>query len=406
MFKPLPLYLGLRYFLSSGRSGLLVSFISVLAVTGVMVGVALLIMVLSVMNGFDRELKTTILSVVPHIQLEHQSGLTEWKSEQSKILEIEQVTQAVPYNSVEGLIIHRSMSRPIQVLGLSKDSMPNGLNSIINEHDLALPDANGILLSQVIADALNVQSNQNISIVISGDNNAPAAVHSLRVDGIFSTHTELDQHVGLTSLTEVGRILGDSAKVQGFQLQIKDQFDARDVGFRIIRELPVGYGFRDWFQTHGNLYKAIQLSRNIVGLLIFLVVAIAAFNVVSMLMMTVMNKRKDIAVLQTLGLSRLNIIVLFLTQGSMIGFVGTFLGLLLGVFGSYGISNFVALVEMSLGSAILNTEVYPIDYIPVDLRWGDVAIVVITALILNIVATVYPALRASRTVPADELRYE
>ena len=371
-----------------------------------MVGVALLIMVLSVMNGFDRELKTTILSVVPHIQLEHQSGLTEWKSEQSKILEIEQVTQAVPYNLVEGLIIHRSMSRPIQILGLSKDSMPNGLNSIINEHDLALPDADGILLSQVIADALNVQSNQSISIVISGDNNSPAAVHSLRVDGIFSTHTELDQHVGLTSLTEVGRILGDSTKVQGFQLQIKDQFDARDVGFRIIRELPMGYGFRDWFQTHGNLYKAIQLSRNIVGLLIFLVVAIAAFNVVSMLMMTVMNKRKDIAVLQTLGLSRLNIIVLFLTQGSMIGFVGTFLGVLLGVFGSYGISNFVALVETSLGDAILNTEVYPIDYIPVDLRWGDVAVVVITALILNIVATVYPALRASRTVPADELRYE
>ena len=222
----------------------------------------------------------------------------------------------------------------------------------------------------------------------------------MRVDGIFSTHTELDQHVGLTSLTEVGRILGDSTKVQGFQLQIKDQFDARDVGFRIIRELPMGYGFRDWFQTHGNLYKAIQLSRNIVGLLIFLVVAIAAFNVVSMLMMTVMNKRKDIAVLQTLGLSRLNIIVLFLTQGSMIGFVGTFLGVLLGVFGSYGISNFVALVETSLGDAILNTEVYPIDYIPVDLRWGDVAIVVITALILNIIATVsvsYTHLRAHET---------
>jgi lipoprotein-releasing system permease protein len=251
-----------------------------------------------------------------------------------------------------------------------------------------------------------VEPNQSISIVISGDKDAPAAVHSLRVDGVFSTRTELDQHIGLASLTEVGRILGNSAKVQGFQLQIKDQFDARNVGFRIIRELPVGYGFRDWFQTHGNLYKAIQLSRNIVGLLIFLVVAIAAFNVVSMLMMTVMNKRKDIAVLQTLGLSRLNIIALFLTQGSMIGFVGTFLGVLLGVFGSYGIPDFIVLLETSIGGAILNTEVYPIDYIPVDLRWGDVMLVVVTALMLNIVATVYPALRASRTVPAEELRYE
>jgi lipoprotein-releasing system permease protein len=123
-------------------------------------------------------------------------------------------------------------------------------------------------------------------------------------------------------------------------------------------------------------------------------------------MMTVMNKRKDIAVLQTLGLSRLNIIALFLTQGSMIGFVGTFLGVLLGVFGSYGIPDFIVLLETSIGGAILNTEVYPIDYIPVDLRWGDVMLVVVTALMLNIVATVYPALRASRTVPAEELRYE
>lgn len=406
MFKPLPLYLGLRYFLSSGRSGLLVSFISILAVAGLIMGVALLIMVLSVMNGFDRELKNTILSVVPHIQLEHQIGLNEWKSDRNKILEIDQVTQAVPYNSVEGLIIHRSISRPVQILGLVEDPIPDGLEVIIQRQGLRLPSGDGILLSQAVADALNVRTNQRVSIVVSGDTNTPAAVHSLEVNGVFATHTELDQYIALASLSEVGRILGNPSKVQGFRLQIKDQFDARNVGFSIIRDLPPGYGFRDWFQTHGNLYKAIQLSRNIVGLIIFLVVAIAAFNVVSMLMMTVMNKRKDIAILQTLGLTRIHIIALFLTQGSMIGFVGISFGVLLGVLGCYWVSDFVVLLESSLGTTLLNTEVYPIDYIPVDLRWDSVAIVVATALVLNLVATIYPAFRASKTNPADELRYE
>jgi lipoprotein-releasing system permease protein len=369
-------------------------------------GVALLIMVLSVMNGFDRELKNTILSVVPHIQLEHQIGLNEWKSDRNKILEIDQVTQAVPYNSVEGLIIHRSISRPVQILGLVEDSIPDGLEVIIQRQGLRLPSGDGILLSQAVADALNVRTNQRVSIVVSGDTNTPAAVHSLEVNGVFATHTELDQYIALASLSEVGRILGNPTKVQGFRLQIKDQFDARNVGFSIIRDLPPGYGFRDWFQTHGNLYKAIQLSRNIVGLIIFLVVAIAAFNVVSMLMMTVMNKRKDIAILQTLGLTRIHIIALFLTQGSMIGFVGISFGVLLGVLGCYWVSDFVVLLESSLGTTLLNTEVYPIDYIPVDLRWDSVAIVVATALVLNLVATIYPAFRASKTNPADELRYE
>ena len=143
-----------------------------------------------------------------------------------------------------------------------------------------------------------------------------------------------------------------------------------------------------------------------VVLLIFLIVAIAAFNVISMLMMSVMNKRKDIAVLQTLGLSRGDIVGVFLVQGSMIGVVGIVLGVLLGVLGCYFVPNLVSWFEAALGAPFLDTEVYPIDYIPVDMRWTDVSMIAGVALVLNIVATIYPALRASRTVPADELRYE
>ncbi|MEZ7860397.1 MAG: FtsX-like permease family protein, partial [Porticoccaceae bacterium] len=201
-------------------------------------------------------------------------------------------------------------------------------------------------------------------------------------------------------------IAGIPKQVQGFRVQVADQFDARNIGYQVLDQLPFGYGFRDWFQTHGNLYQAIQLSRNMVVLLIFMIVAIAAFNVVSMLMMSVIDKRKDIAILQTLGLSRAQVIWLFLTQGMMIGLLGISIGVVLGVTGCYWVGDLVSYVESLMGVVLLNTEVYPIDYVPVDLRWTDVVAICITALILNLVATVYPAVRASRMAPAQELSYE
>ena len=406
MFKPVPIFIGLRYLRSSRKSGQLLSFISVLAGAGLVLGVGLLIVVSSVMNGFDRELRATILSVVPHIQLVHQTGVDDWQSERQKILLLDEVTQAVPYNQVKGLISKSAIARPVQLLGLSSEAMPAGLNSVLEKYSLKMPNSGGILLSEVVAQALNVKQNQRVSIIVPSIKGTAGSVQSFVVEGIFATHTEIDQSLALASLSQVGNIAGKEDQVTGFRLQIKDQFNARKVGMSIIRDLPFGYGFRDWFQTHGNLYQAIQLSRNMVSLLIFLIVAIAAFNVVSMLMMTVINKRKDIAVLQTLGLSRLNIICLFLMQGSMIGFVGISFGALLGIFGSYWVADFVIFLESFFGQQLLNTEVYPIDYIPVDLRWSNVAGISLIAMLLNTTATIYPALRASRSVPADELRYE
>jgi lipoprotein-releasing system permease protein len=382
LFKPAAVFIGLRYFFAGQRSALLVSFISMLAIAGLVLGVALLIIVLSVMNGFDRELRNNILSVVPHVQLIHQSGIADWQSERAKIVQIDKVTEAVPYADAKGLISRQQNARPVQLLGLSAEAIPAGLAAVLKKHDLAIPSQGRILLSEVIADGLNAVTNQRIS------------------------NTELDQSLVIASLQQVAEIAGIPNRAQGFRLQVSDQFNARNIGFEIINQLPFGYGFRDWFQTHGNLYQAIQLSRNMVVLLIFLIVAIAAFNVISMLMMSVMNKRKDIAVLQTLGLSRGDIVSLFLVQGSMIGVVGITLGVLLGVLGCYWVADLVSWFEALLGTSFLDTEVYPIDYVPVDLRWADVSMIAGIALALNVVATIYPALRASRTVPADELRYE
>jgi len=234
----------------------------------------------------------------------------------------------------------------------------------------------------------------------------PTVAEAFTLVGVFATHTEIDQLLAIGALPVVADVAGIGGMVNGFRVQTDDQFNARQLGYQILERLPFGYGFRDWFQTHGNLYQAIQLSRNMVGLLIFMIIAIAAFNVISMLMMSVMDKRKDIAILQTLGLTRREILQLFLTQGVLIGLFGILIGVLLGVLGCLWVADLVLWMESLFGVIFLNTEVYPIDYIPVDLRWSDVLTVSLAAVLLNLLATLYPALRASRMVPADELRYE
>ena len=406
MFKPVPSFIGLRYFTSGGRGNLLVSFISLLAVTGLALGVALLVVVMSVMNGFDRELRERILSVVPHVQLIHSTGVTNWQDQQAVIAGLPHVTEVTPYNQVDGLIQGRQRTRPLQLLGLSPESVPAGLQQVLDEAGLAIPKANRLLLSAVIAEDLNVAVDQHVTIIFPSTSGGKTAAYGFQVAGVFATHTELDQVLALGALEQVAQISGIPQQVRGFRVQVADQFDARNIGFKVLDQLPFGYGFRDWFQTHGNLYQAIQLSRNMVVLLIFMIVAIAAFNVVSMLMMSVIDKRKDIAILQTLGLSRAQVVWLFLTQGMMIGLLGICIGVVLGVTGCYLVADLVSWVESLMGVAFLNTEVYPIDYVPVDMRWTDVAVICSIALVLNLVATVYPAVRASRMVPAEELSYQ
>lgn len=406
LFRSVPLFVGLRYFTAAGRGNLLVSFISLLAIAGMALGVGLLVVVLSVMNGFDRELREKILSVVPHIQLLHNTGVSDWQGQQQLIAELDNVTEVSPYNQLEGLLYNRQDSRPLQLLGLADSAIPSGMESMLADASLALPKGNAVLLSASLAESLDLVAGQQVAVIVPAIEGGQAAAFSMQLAGIFATHTELDQVLGLTSLEQVAKMNGSDNVVQGFRVQIDQQFDARQIGYRILDDLPYGYGFRDWFQTHGNLYQAIQLSRNMVGLLIFLIVAIAAFNVVSMLMMSVVSKRKDIAVLQTMGLSEADILKLFLFQGTLIGLFGIALGVVVGLLGCYWLADLVGWLEMLLGGNLLNTAVYPIDYIPVDVRWLDVATIAAVAMVLNMLATLYPARRASRVAPADELRYD
>lgn len=405
MFKPLPLFLGLRYFSAGGAGNRLVSFISLLAISGLVLGVGLLIIVLSVMNGFDRELRERILSVVPHVQIIHQQGVIDWPSDAALLARHPAVTEVTPYTEVNGLLHFRQHSRPVQLLGLDANAIPAGLNQVLVEAAVKLPEDNQVLLSEVLASSLDVQPGQRLTIIVPEAQGATVA-QTFIVAGVFATHTEIDQLLAIASSAKVAELAAMPGRIKGFRVQINDQFNARQLGYQLIEQLPFGYGFRDWFQTHGNLYQAIQLSRNMVGLLIFMIIAVAAFNVISMLMMSVIDKRKDIAILQTLGLARGDILRLFLTQGALIGLFGIVLGVLMGLLGCLWVADLVTWVESLLGVSLLNTEVYPIDYIPVDLRGSDVLKVALSAVVLNLLATVYPALRASRVVPAEELRYQ
>ena len=368
MFKPLPLFLGLRYFSAGGAGNRLVSFISLLAISGLVLGVGLLIIVLSVMNGFDRELRERILSVVPHVQIIHQQGVIDWPSDAALLARHPAVTEVTPYTEVNGLLHFRQHSRPVQLLGLDANAIPAGLNQVLVEAAVKLPEDNQVLLSEVLASSLDVQPGQRLTIIVPEAQGATVA-QTFIVAGVFATHTEIDQLLAIASSAKVAELAAMPGRIKGFRVQINDQFNARQLGYQLIEQLPFGYGFRDWFQTHGNLYQAIQLSRNMVGLLIFMIIAVAAFNVISMLMMSVIDKRKDIAILQTLGLARGDILRLFLTQGALIGLFGIVLGVLMGLLGCLWVADLVTWVESLLGVSLLNTEVYPIDYIPVDLRW-------------------------------------
>ena len=407
LIRNLSLFIGLRYFSSGGRNSRLVSFISLLALSGLSLGVGLLILVLSVMNGFDREMREHILSVVPHVQVTNPDSVgDDWQSQRELIATVPNVAEVTPFNQAEGIIFSNNTTRPIQILGLDHAVLPEGFDAILKAANLTVPADGELLLAKPIIDSLDLSLGQSINLILPSENSRQARVVTLVLAGVFATKTEVDQMLGIVSLKQAGLMVGNAEAVYGFRVQLADLFQSRITAHRILTQLAFGFKAIDWTQTHGNLYQAIQLSRNMVGLLVFLVVGIAAFNVISMLMMMVLNKRRHIAILQTMGVSQQQIVNIFLIQGLLIALLGISLGVVLGLLGCYWVADLVAVVEAIVSTQLLNTAIYPIDYVPVDLRLGDVLFVALSALALTLLATVYPAIKAGKTIPAQALRYD
>ena len=382
---------------------------------GLTLGVAVLIIVLSVMNGFDRELKQRVLGMVPHATITSaHGGLDGWEQMLEDIPETEGIVAAAPFVDAQGMLTNGDQVRGAMIYGI--DPGYEKQVSIISDHmsmgaleDLK-PGEFGILLGDILASHLGVMTGDKVTLVLpEASVNLAGVLPRLKrftVVGTFSVGADVDGSLAYTHIQDAARFLRVPEGVTGIRLKMENLFAAPRLSWEVAMELPGRYYVQDWTRTHGRLFQAIQMEKTMVGLLLTLIVAVAAFNIVSTLVMVVTDKKGDIAILRTFGASPGTIMAIFMVQGSLIGIIGTFLGVVFGILGALNVSSIVAALENVLGIRFLSPDVYFISYLPSQLMWQDVAIISVSGLLMSFLATLYPAWRASKTEPAEALRYE
>ena len=402
----------LRYTFSFGQ-GHLSSFLSSLSMLGLVLAIALLIVVLSVMNGFDREMRERILSLVPHVTVYSHQPMADWRRQRETVVQHPEVLQASPFTQFDALFMRGGDIETATGIGLQfADEATLALLESLAEDDLAnfqsRPDA--LLLGAGIARRLGARVGETLTLVVPGGgltgDTGPTRLRAVYLAGILETGTELDQGVALLHLELASQLAGLGDAVSGLRVVSKDIFAASRIGWELVNQLPVGHYATNWMMTHGNLYSAIQLSRDLVTILLLSIIAVAAFNVVSSLVLVVFDKRDNIAILRTLGASGGDIAWVFVIQGAMIGLVGVILGALLGAAASQLVPSLVAGIEALLDIHFLNTDVYPVSFLPVDLLLKDVLLVGSVAFIMCLLAAVYPARRAASLAPASVLNQD
>ncbi|MDF2180811.1 lipoprotein-releasing ABC transporter permease subunit [Neptuniibacter sp. CAU 1671] len=415
MFKPLSLYIGLRY-TAAKRSNHFISFISLASMLGLMLGVAALIVVLSVMNGFDRELKQRILGMVPHATITgYQQPLTNWPDLVTQVEQQPDVLGAAPFISNQGMLTAKGVVRGALINGI--DPELESKISILPAHiklgslDALNETRFGIVLGDLLARYLGVRPGDKVTLVLPEASVSLAGVvprlKRFTVVGVFEVGAELDASLAYIHLRDAAALKRmEEGEVEGIRLQFEDLFQAA----KRVKEIAIGldgkFRISDWTRTHGNLFHAIQLEKRMIGLLLFLIVLVAAFNIVSTLVMVVTDKKSDVAILRTMGATAGQIMRIFMVQGTVIGVMGTLLGVLLGVTLGLTISDLIAWVEHTLGIQFLNADVYFISYLPSELQWRDVTVIALASLLISFLATLYPSWRAAKTEPAEALRYE
>lgn len=410
----LPWFIGYR-FSSAGRGSKLMSFISLISTAGLVLSVALLVLVVAVMNGFDKEMRTKILSLVPQVSIYHREGLEDWPATIQEIKNLpvaEQIIALAPFVQLEGLINFRQKVQPVLIYGIESE-----LEKSVSHLELFLDDAllqkltaspSALVLGADLANRIGLEVGDSFSIVVPKPNSRgrSAGVKNMQLVGLLHSGTELDQTLGLMGLESASDLSSNPGRVSGIRIRLSDLFSAPLTSREVITNLPYGYYASDWTRTHGNLYHAVQMSSNLVWLLLVLIIGIAVFNVVSTLVLAVIEKQSNIAILRTLGISPNQILSIFMVQGLLIGAIGTFLGVILGLLLTQVAAPVVEWIETISATKLLTSEIYPVSYLPIDNRWYDVAFIALTALALSVLASIYPAWKASRVQPADALMYD
>lgn len=415
MQLPLEFTIGLRYTRAKRRS-YFISFISLISVLGIFLGVSALIIVMSVMNGFETEFRDRLLGLAAHATISsYDDAVPDWQTVVEQASEQPHVLGAAPYVTAEAMFTHGSAVRGAVVRGVLPDYEPRV--SQIREKmlhgsldDLVAGEYNVILGSE-LARALGVFPGDKVTLVAPQASVTPAGIlprlRRFTVSGLFEIGArEYDAGLALVSMADAQRLYRLDDRVSGIRLRLDDMFSAPRVSRELADRLPGNYWVTDWTQQHSNYYKAVRTEKTMMFIILALVVAVAAFNIVSTLFMVVMEKQSDIAILRTLGLSPPKVMSIFIVQGTLIGLVGILLGTVSGVLVALNLEPIVAAIEALFHVKFLSPDIYYISDIPSEMRWRDVVATDLIAFLLTLLATLYPAWRGSRTAPAEALRYE
>ena len=409
------LLIGRRY-LRASRGNRFVSFISTISMAGVAIGVAVLIVVLSVMNGFEREVRQRILSLTSHASISALNfRLGDWQDAAARVRDNPDVLAAAPFIEDQALLIAGAKSSGAVVTGVLPEDERQV--TIIAEKVTAgsftalAAGEYGIVLGTELAKALGVALGERVVIVTSLRTTTPAGVmprmRTFKVVGLFSAGMyEYDRNLAYVHLADAARLYRMGEDVTGLRLKLSDMFAAPRVVRQIAGELGGGYYVDDWTRKHANFFRSIQLTKSALFIILLLVVGVAAFNIVSTLVMVVKDKRSDIAILRTVGASPRSVLAIFLTQGVAIGVIGTLSGVLLGVLISINLESLIHGLEALLGLQFLDARVYFITDLPARVEWSDVVQISLTAFVLCSLSTLYPSWRAARTQPAESLRHD
>jgi len=408
-------FIGLRYTRAKRRNHF-ISFISVISVAGIALGMTVLITVMSVMNGFQREIRTRILGAASHVQLSGAGGtLVDWKRVAAEAARHDQVLATAPFVSAQALLTNGSAVRGAFVRGIlpeHEDRVADfGRHMRSGRLENLKPGEFGVVLGVELARALSAAQGDKVVLVAPQGQVTPAGViprlRQFTVVGIFGVdHYEYDSGLALVHLEDAQRLFRFGDTVSGVRLKLKDLFEATRVARDLSRALGPDVYASDWTQQHANFFRAVQIEKRMMFIVVILIIAVAAFNIVSSLVMVVTDKQADIAILRTLGAAPSSITKIFMVQGTLIGVFGTLLGLAGGIALALNVETVVPFIESVLGIKFLAKDVYYISELPSELELPDVAITAIVSFALSLLATIYPSWRASKTNPAEALRYE
>jgi lipoprotein-releasing system permease protein len=409
------LLIGLRYTRAKRRNHF-ISFISLISMAGIALGVAALIVVLSVMNGFQQELRARILGVVSHVQVVGADNrLSHWQETAAAAARNPHVIAAAPFVNAQGMLTFGQAVRGAVVRGiLPRDEervAQFGKHMRAGSLEALQPGRFGVVLGVDLARALGVLPGDKVALIAPQGLVTPAGViprlKQFTVVGIFDIgFVEADAGLALINLQDAQKLYQMGDAVSGVRLKLDDLFAAREVARELTSRLGPGVYATDWTRSHANFFRAVEIEKRVMFIILLLIVAVAAFNVVSALVMLVTDKQADIAILRTLGASPRSVMQIFMVQGAVIGVIGTLAGVACGVLLALNVSTVVPAIEHAFNVQFLSKDVYLIPELPSDVHLRDVVIIGLVSLALSFIATLYPSWRASRVNPAEALRYE